>query len=410
MLDILEGVRVLEVAEHGFVPSAATALADWGADVIKVEHPERGDPTRQLLAWGVIPGGDPDQPSFMTESLFRSKRCIAIDITKADGRALLLKVAAKADVFLTNLLPGSRRRLGIDVDDIRAVNPKVIYARGHGQGAKGDEADAGGFDAVSFWARGSVQERLTPPGTPLISQRPATGDFTSGLTLAGGIAGALYKRERTGEAVVVDVSLLGVATWVMSPDINAAMQYGRDLPKMEVGGPPRSVVANTYLTRDDKYVTLMMWQDEARFFPIFVRAVGFEDLLEDARFKTPEKRAENLTDLVTEVECRFRREPRSEWVRRLSGTECIWGLNQSPIDIAEDPQVKANGYILDIERRDGTTFRAVGAPVLFDGKAPSARHSAQEIGAATEEVLLESGATASEIEAASTSGALRRSI
>lgn len=410
MLDILEGVRVLEVAEHGFVPSAATALADWGADVIKVEHPERGDPTRQLLAWGVIPGGDPDQPSFMTESLFRSKRCIAIDITKADGRALLLKVAAKADVFLTNLLPGSRKRLGIDVDDIRAVNPKVIYARGHGQGAKGDEADAGGFDAVSFWARGSVQERLTPPGTPLISQRPATGDFTSGLTLAGGIAGALYKRERTGEAVVVDVSLLGVATWVMSPDINAAMQYGRDLPKMEVGGPPRSVVANTYLTRDDKYVTLMMWQDEARFFPIFVRAVGFEDLLEDARFKTPEKRAENLTDLVTEVECRFRREPRSEWVRRLSGTECIWGLNQSPIDIAEDPQVKANGYILDIERRDGTTFRAVGAPVLFDGKAPSARHSAQEIGAATEEVLLESGATASEIEAASTSGALRRSI
>lgn len=401
---------MLEVAEHGFVPSAATALADWGADVIKVEHPERGDPTRQLLAWGVIPGGDPDQPSFMTESLFRSKRCIAIDITKADGRALLLKVAAKADVFLTNLLPGSRKRLGIDVDDIRAVNPKVIYARGHGQGAKGDEADAGGFDAVSFWARGSVQERLTPPGTPLISQRPATGDFTSGLTLAGGIAGALYKRERTGEAVVVDVSLLGVATWVMSPDINAAMQYGRDLPKMEVGGPPRSVVANTYLTRDDKYVTLMMWQDEARFFPIFVRAVGFEDLLEDARFKTPEKRAENLTDLVTEVECRFRREPRSEWVRRLSGTECIWGLNQSPIDIAEDPQVKANGYILDIERRDGTTFRAVGAPVLFDGKAPSARHSAQEIGAATEEVLLESGATASEIEAASTSGALRRSI
>lgn len=399
---------MLEVAEHGFVPSAATALADWGADVIKVEHPERGDPTRQLLAWGVIPGGDPDRPSFMTESLFRSKRCIAIDITKPEGRALLLKVAAKADVFLTNLLPGSRKRLGIDVDDIRAVNPKIIYARGHGQGAKGEEADAGGFDAVSFWARGSVQERLTPPGSPLIGQRPATGDFTSGLTLAGGIAAALYKRERTGHAPVVDVSLLGVATWVMSPDINAAMQYGHDLPKMEVGGPPRSVVANTYLTQDDKYVTLMMWQDEARFFPIFVRAVGFEDLLEDPRFASPETRAENLADLVAEVQRRFREHPRSEWVQRLSGTDCIWGLNQTPVDISEDPQVKANGYILDIERGDGTTFRAVGAPIVFDGEAPAARHAAQDLGAATDEVLRDSGATADEIEAAGATGAIRR--
>ena len=409
MLDILEGVRVLEVAEHGFVPSAGTALADWGADVIKVEHPERGDPTRHLLSWGVIPGTDPEGPSFMTESLFRSKRCVAIDVTKPEGHSLLLQVAAKADVFLTNLLPGSRKRLGIDLEDVRAVNEKIIYARGHGQGAKGPEADAGGFDAVSFWARGSVQERLTPPGQPLIGQRPATGDFTSGLTLAGGIAAALYKRERTGEPSVVDVSLLGVATWVMSPDINAAMQYGRDLPKMDPGGPSRSAVAATYLTQDDKYVTLMMWQDEARFFPLFAAAAGYEDLLEDPRFSTPEKRAENLEPLVDEIRRRFRERPREEWVRRLAGSDCIWGLNQSPLDIPEDPQVQANGYILDIAREDGSTFRAVGAPVLFDGRAPQARHAAQDLGAATESVLRESGATDAEIEAATAAAAIRTS-
>lgn len=408
MLDILEGVRVLEVAEHGFVPSAGTALADWGADVIKVEHPERGDPTRQLISWGVIPGTDPSVPSFMTESLFRSKRCIAVDITKPEGHALLLKVAAVADVFLTNLLPGSRQRLGIDVDAIRRANPKIIYARGHGQGAKGAEADAGGFDAVSFWARGAVQERLTPPGSALIGQRPATGDFTSGLTLAGGIAAALYKRERTGHAAVVDVSLLGVATWVMSPDINAAMQYGHDLPKMEVGGTPRSAVAATYLTQDDKYVTLMMWQDEARFFPVFARAAGYEDLLDDPRFATPEKRAENLEELVPEIQRRFKTRSRAEWVQCLSGTECIWGLNQSPIDIPDDPQVKANGYILDIQRSDGGSFRAVGAPVVFDGDAPVARHAAQDLGQATNEVLRESGATEEEIDRAASLGAIRR--
>lgn len=408
MLDILEGVRVLEVAEHGFVPSAGTALADWGADVVKVEHPERGDPMRQIIEWGVIPGADPERPSFFTESLFRSKRCIAVDITKPEGRALLLRVAKRADVFLTNLLPGSRRRLGIDVEDVRAANPKIIYARGHGQGAKGPEADAGGFDAVSFWARGSVQERLTPPGQHLIGQRPATGDFTSGLTLAGGIAAALYKRERTGHASVVDVSLLGVATWVMSPDINAAMQYGTDLPKMEVGGPPRSAVATTYVTRDDKYVTLMMWQDEARFFPVFARAAGYEDLLDDPRYATPASRAENLIDLVEEIQRRFRERSREEWIRRLSGTDCIWGLNQSPVDIPEDPQVQANDYILDIPREGGSPFRAVAAPVQFDGDAPRAKHAAQALGQATDEVLREVGATDEEIRSAETAGAIRR--
>jgi crotonobetainyl-CoA:carnitine CoA-transferase CaiB-like acyl-CoA transferase len=406
MLQVLDGVRVLEVAEHGFVPSAGTALADWGAEVIKVEHPGRGDPMRHLLAWGVIAGADPDAPSFMTESLFRSKRCVALDASKPEGHALLMRLAASADVFLTNLLPASRKRLRIDVEDVRNVNPRIVYARGHGQGAKGPEAEAGGFDAVSFWARGSVQERLTPPGVPLIGQRPATGDFTSGLTLAGGIAAALFRRERTGQGIDVDVSLLGVAAWVMSPDINAAMQYGRDLPKAG-GGGVRSAVAATYQTSDDKYVTLMMWQDEARFFPLFARAAGYEDLLVDPRFATAEARAANVDALVDEVRRRFATRTRADWVARLSGSDCIWGLNQSPIDIPDDPQVRANGYVMDIERSDGTLFRAVGAPVLFDGEAPSARHPAEELGAETERVLREAGASDEELERARAAAAIR---
>ncbi|MBM4268340.1 MAG: CoA transferase [Deltaproteobacteria bacterium] len=407
MLDVLAGIRVLEVAEHGFVPSAGTALADWGAEVIKVEHPGRGDPMRHLLSWGIIPGTDPAKPSFMTESLFRSKRCVAIDVAKPEGRALLFRLVATADVFLTNLLPSSRQRLGIDVEEVRAVNPRIIYARGHGQGAKGPEADAGGFDAVSFWARGSVQERLTPPGQALIGQRPATGDFTSGLTLAGAIAAALVKRERTGHAAVVDVSLLGVAAWMMSPDVNAAMQYGRDLPKLG-NAKPISSVARTYVTRDDKYVTLMMWQDEPRFFPIFVRAAGWEDLLADARFATPEDRVENAAPLIAEVERRFAERSREDWVERLKGTECIWGLNQSPIDIPDDPQVRANGYILEIDRGDDEPFRAVAAPTIFDGEAPGARHAAQELGEETETVLREAGVSDDELGRAAASGAIAR--
>jgi crotonobetainyl-CoA:carnitine CoA-transferase CaiB-like acyl-CoA transferase len=193
----------------------------------------------------------------------------------------------------------------------------------------------------------------------------------------------------------------------MSPDINAAMQYGRELPKLG-GGPPLSAVAATYLTRDEKWVTLMMWQDEARYFPIFARAAGWEDLLSDPRFDTPEKRAAGREPLVAEIRRRFAERTRAEWVERLSGTECIWGLNQSPIDIPDDPQVRANGYVMEIARGDGTTFRAVAAPVQFDGEPAAARHAAQAIGAATDEVLREAGATDEEIAAAEAAGALRR--
>lgn len=408
MLRILEGVRVLEVAEHGFVPSAGTVLADWGAEVIKVEHPVRGDPMRQILRWGIIPGVDPSQPDFMVESLFRSKRCIALDLTRDTGRELLLKLARRADVFLTNLLPASRRRLRIDYPEIRGVNSRIVYAKGHGQGARGAEAEAGGFDAVSFWSRGSVQERLTPPGQPLVGQRPGTGDFMSGLTLAGGISAALFRRERTGESIEVDVALLNVATWMMSPDINAACLYGRDLPKtapVETQSVP--AIAGTYAAKDGKLVTLMMWQDDARFFPIFARAAGYEDLLADPRFADAGSRVSNKAELVAELTRRFATRTRAEWVDRLSKSECIWGLVQSPVDIPEDPQVQANGYLMRIQRKDGSVFRAVGAPVQFNGEPPAARHAAQELGEETETVLREAGATEAEVQAARAAGAIR---
>jgi len=408
MLKILEGVCVLEVAEHGFVPSCGTVLADWGAEVIKVEHPVRGDPMRQIVGWGVIPGADPNGPDFMTESVFRSKRCIALDLAKPAGRELLLRIARRADVFLTNLLPASRRRLGIDYPEVRAANPRIVYARGHGQGARGPEAEAGGFDSVSFWSRGSVQERLTPPGQPLVGQRPATGDFTSGLTLAGGIAAALFRRERTGESIEVDVALLNVATWMMSPDINAAALYGRDLPKLD--GSTRThmpAIAGTYATSDGKRVTLMMWQDDARFFPIFAKAAGYEDLLADARFATAEARAEHRDALVAEIERRFARRTRAEWVERLAASDCIWGLVQSPVDIPEDPQVKANGYLLEVRRRDGVVLRQVGAPVQFNGEPPAARHPAQALGEETDTLLREAGVSDAEIAAARSAGVIR---
>src|SRR5437667_5110651 len=206
MTGVLDGIRVLEVAEWGFVPSAGTVLGDWGAEVIKVEHPRFGDPIRGLITGGLIPGAS--GRNFIVEQLGRNKRSLGLDLTKPAGRELLDRLVARADVFLTSFLDDARERLRLTYEDLRRVNPRLVYAKGHGQGARGPDARRGGYDGVSFWARGGVADRLSGYG-PYVQQRPAFGDFIGGMCLAGGIAGALYHRERTGQGIEIDVSLLG---------------------------------------------------------------------------------------------------------------------------------------------------------------------------------------------------------
>ena len=185
MTGVLDGVRVLEVAEWGFVPSAGTVLGVWGAEVIKVEHPRFGDPIRGLITGGLIPGAS--GRNFIVEQLGRNKRSIGLDLAKPAGRELLDRFVARADVFLTSFLDDARERLRLTYEDLRRVNPRVIYARGHGQGQRGPDARRGGYDGVSFWARGGIADRLSTTGQPHVAQRPAFGDFIGGACIAGGV-------------------------------------------------------------------------------------------------------------------------------------------------------------------------------------------------------------------------------
>ena len=215
MTAVMEGVRVLEVAEHTFVPAASALLADWGADVIKIEPIERGDAMRGLAATGVVSiSGDVHA---LLEHSNRGKRSLALDLTTPEGLDILYKLVATADVFLINKLPRVRKKLSIELEDIRAHNPNIIYVAGTGQGERGPDADKGSYDSLSFWFRAGVslgatpadQDRLVgPPG-------PGFGDSIGAMTIAGGIMGALFHRERTGEATTVDVSLLGTGMWAM---------------------------------------------------------------------------------------------------------------------------------------------------------------------------------------------------
>jgi len=399
-VNVLDGVRVLEVAEWGFVPSAATILGDWGAHVIKVEHPRHGDPIRGLVTSGLVPGAS--GRNFFVEHLGRHKRSLGLDLAHPDGRALLDRLLPETDVFLTSFLDDARERLRLTYDDIRRVNPRVVYARGHGQGRRGPDARRGGYDGVSFWARGGVADRLGTPGRPPLQQRPAFGDFIGGLAIAGGVAAALVHRDRTGTGLEVDVSLLATAMWVLSPDITAALLYDRMLPAAgEMPSPPNPLVG-TYACQDGRSLVLMMLQSE-RFWPLFAATIERPDLLE--RYPTAEARREQATAIRAELAAHFATAPRAHWIGRLAPSECIWGPFQSPLDLPDDPQVTANGYLLDSPAPDGAV-RVCANPVQFGGEPPVVERPAQDAGAQTEEILLELGLGWDQIAALKERGAI----
>src|SRR5262245_41324980 len=224
----LEGVRVLEVAIYAFAPSATAILADWGADVLKVEHPVTGDPGRGTAAWGVP--ADVDGVSHLWEVPNRGKRAMTLDIATTEGREILLQLVDESDVFVTNFLPAARRKLGIEPEDIQARNPRIIYARGSAQGPRGELSERGGFDGVTYWTRTGASLGVTPPEAPvpLAMPGPGFGDLQSGMALAGGIGTALYHRERTGEGTVVDVSLMSVGLWAMGMTISGTSVLDAD--------------------------------------------------------------------------------------------------------------------------------------------------------------------------------------
>jgi len=389
--DVLRGVRVLEVAQWWFAPSASMLLAEWGAEVIKIEHPVNGDPIRGLVTGGVP---RPDGLNFMAEQANHGKRSVGLDITTPDGKAVLDRLIGQADVFVTSFLPRLRSRLGLDVEDVRAVNPGIIYARAHGAGDQGPERGRPGFDAATFWARGGVAHHLTPPGSPTpLSPRPSFGDGISGLSLAGAIAAALYGRERHGEPSVIDVSLLGTALWVMSPDVVAAAAAPGGIPA-STRDAARNPLSNCYRTSDGRWIWFVMLQAD-RYWPELCERIGRPDLASDERFRTARSRAEHLETCLAELDATFARHSLDQWREKLGGLSGAWAVSQSATELLTDPQVLANGYLAEVGYETGTHSLVTG-PAQFDGQ-PAAVTRAPGVGEHTDEVLLELGSDWDEI-------------
>ena len=401
MTKVLEGVRVLEVAAWTFVPAAGAVLADWGADVVKIEQPGAGDPQRGLVTSSLMTGSAAGV-NYLIEQPNRNKRSLAVDLKTDGGRELLRKLAARSDVFLTNWLEPARRTLGIDVDDIRAVNPSIVYVRGSSHGPAGPESHRGSFDSAAVWSRSGVASAITPPGEYPIVQPAAYNDLAGGQAIAGGVAAALLHRERTGEGTVVDVSLLGLGMWLMSAEIVMSRAYGltTPLPRNERAKSPNPLVGN-YRTRDGRFVALMMLQSD-RYWADFCRVVGVADWID--RFPGAAERYQGRRELVGLLDELFATRDLAEWRAVLDALEGAWAVVQTPYEVAEDPQATANGYAQTV-RKDELEFPLISNPVQFDGAVP-ALAPAPEVGQHTEEILLELGYSWDDITALQDSGAV----
>ena len=370
MTAVMKGVRVLEVAEHTFVPAASALLSDWGAEVIKIEHVERGDAMRGLASTGIALV--PSDVHVLLEHSNRGKKSLALDLTSPDGLEVLGKLARTSDVFLTNKLPSVRHKLHIDVEDIRASNPNIVYVRGTGQGERGPDADKGSYDSLAFWARSGVAAGAQRPEYDLVPVPPAPGfgDSIGAMTIAGGIMGALFHRERTGEASVVDVSLLGVGLWAMGQALALSLLLDRPWAPPAADAIGANPLSRTYATKDGRILSFTCLQ-AGRYWPTLCRAIGRPELASDPRFGDHGALMTNSTaarELLDEV---FAGATLDEWRERLASFDGQWAVVQNTLEAAADPQTVANGYVQDCETSAGVAFKLAAAPVQFDEEPPT---------------------------------------
>ncbi|MFE4500416.1 CaiB/BaiF CoA transferase family protein [Rhodococcus sp. NPDC056743] len=382
----LEGIRVLEVAMYGFVPSAGAVLADWGAEVIKVEHAVTGDPQRGLRQVGALKvEGDPN-PN--VEHANRGKRSIGIDMGTDEGKEVLDALIRTADVFLTSFLPQARTKFGIDVDDVRAVNPKIVYARGSALGPRGVESDKGGYDMTAFWARAGIAATLTPPGVDgmITPPGPAFGDTISGTNLAGGVAAALLKRERTGEPSIVDVSLLGSGVWSMGHGIalSAHLNQAMVAPVPGGHGALTNPLSGLYRTADGRFLSFVMLQP-GKYWADVCRHIDRLDLIDDPRFVDSKQIAANTEAAVDILRDVLGSRTLAEWSEKFATLAGPWAPVQDSLQVSSDAQVLANEYLLKAGE-----LELAANPVQFDVTAPELT-AGPEFAAHTDEILTELG-------------------
>ena len=378
---ILDGIRVLEIANWLAAPAAAALLCDLGADVIKVE-PHRGDPWRGYR--------QKDAENYAFEQDNRGKRGIALDLSKPRSREIVHKIAESADVFVTNLLPRRRQRFGVTYGDLKALNSRLRYVSFTGYGEKGPMYDRLGMDFGAFWSRSGIMNLMGWPDEPPILQRGGMGDHSTSLGLLAGVLGALYHRERTGEGQEIWGSLFGTGLWVIGTDLQRTLVNGQDAHRRPYRHENESPITNWYQAKDGKWLILEN-PNPNPYWQRACRALGLADLENVAEYSTVEGLKEHCVELNALFDKIFATKTRDEWAPLLTENEVIWAPIQNMLEASRDSQAEAIEAYETVEHPEYGEYRVINFPVKFGGMENGARGPAPLTGQHTEEVLLEYG-------------------
>jgi crotonobetainyl-CoA:carnitine CoA-transferase CaiB-like acyl-CoA transferase len=388
----MAGVRVVELGVWIAGPAAAGVLADWGADVIKIE-PLAGDPARGFQR---MLGGDmPNNPVFELDN--RSKRSIVVDLTTPDGLAIALELIDVADVFVTNVRADALERLGLGPATLLARRPRLVYGHLSGYGRDGDDANRAAFDIAAFWARSGIASLLTAPGGTLPFQRGGMGDHSTGVQFAGALSAALFSRERTGEGQLVSSSLLRQGVYTIGFDLNMVLGWGLH-PAIGDRRTMANPCINNYTAGDGRQFWIVGLEGD-RHWPPLVRSVGRPEWLDDPRFLTAGDRAENAAALILLLDAEFATRSLADWAEVFATEpDMFWAPVNTPADILEDPQLRDAGGLVEVPDGSGTTTM-IASPADFHGTPWAPRSLAPTLGQHTAEVLRGLGRTAEDIAA-----------
>ena len=388
---MLAGLRVVEYATYIAAPGAGGILADWGADVIKVEPPG-GDPIRMFFASVGVESSI--NPVFDMDN--RGKRSVILDTAREEGRDALLRLADTADVFITNVRPGGLKRADLDHEALLRRRPSLVYASITGYGLEGADADRPGMDAAAFWARSGLAAMFSPKGGEPIPLRTAFGDHVAAMAATAGILAALFERQSTGRGRLVEASLLRAAHYAGSSDLALQHALGRmssNKPRREAPQP----LINFFRTGDGRWLSLLTRQGD-RDWPRLARALALDTLTDDPRFATARARRDNREALLDVVDAAFAERSLDDAARALDAEEIIWSPVLTPREALADAQTLAAGCVVQTPTRDGGRAPAPAGPVRFPGVDDGPKGPAPNPGEHTRAVLAELGFDASTIE------------
>ncbi len=398
---MLEGLKVVEYATYIAAPGAGGMMADWGADVVKIESPA-GDPMR--FFFDSIATETAINPCFELDN--RGKRAIVLDTTKPEALEALLKLIDGADVFLTNLRPSSLKRAGLDYETLAKRRPDLIYASVTGYGLQGAEADRAGFDIAAFWARSGVQALFTPKDSEPFPLRTGFGDHTTSIATAAGILAALYERSKTGKGRLVEASLVRAANYVLGSDVGIQHVFGK-VASTRSRVAQVSPLQNYFKTKDGRWVCLVSRQG-GRDWEQVCKAVRRPDLFADPRFKSARGRRDNAVDLVAALDEAFGALTLEEAGAGLDEADIVWAPLQTPAQAAKDEQLLASGSTVDVPLARGGSFKSPASPVRFPGADDGPKGPTPRQGEHTRAVLAELGYSHEQIDAMIAAGAAQQ--